>query len=132
MIKLIPSRVFLLRTLVLITALLSLCVSSNVGPRFLPLPALDPPASENIFEQQETTISPIHSKESSSFRVPMMAQAQKRADREPESNSALLIHGIDVLVANAGQVPAEVIAPDSLVTFPITLEPPGRAPPDSV
>lgn len=132
MTQLISSRVVLLRALVVMAALLSLCVSSNVGPRFLPLPALDSSASENLIEQPGVTISPCHPNNSSSFRVPMMAQAQKRADREPESGSVLLMPGIHVPPANAGQVPDEVIAPNLLVTFPIRLEPPGRAPPDSV
>jgi hypothetical protein len=91
MTQLMPLRVFSLRGLVVIAALLSLCVSSNVGPRFLPLPLLDSFGSESLLE---VTISPSRS--------------------------------------NEGQVHDEVTAPDSLVTSPTTLEPPGRARPDSV
>jgi len=131
MIKLIPSRVFLLRVFVVNAALLSLCISSNVGPQFLPWPALDSPTSANLLaEHQEVIVS--SSNESISFRVPMMVQAQKRADRQLRSGSALLTTGIYVLPADVGRLPTEIMAPESLSTFPITLEPPGRAPPDSV
>src|SRR5215216_6821147 len=41
MTEFISSRLTILRDAVIIAALFTLCVSSNVGPRFLPLPALE-------------------------------------------------------------------------------------------
>ena len=128
MVQFIQLRHSVLRASVVITALLSLCVSSNVGPRFLPLPALESAVAESSDEQQSITISRSHSNECDSFRVPMMAQAQKRADREPQS-PLVLMPGIQVRPANDGRVPAAVTTSSSLFTSAIVSEPLGRAPP---
>ena len=77
MTELIESRLSVLRASLVIAALCSLCVSSNVGPRFLPLPTLENYEAE---QATSTTASRSHSKGWVSFRVPM-AQAQKRLDQ---------------------------------------------------
>ena len=131
MVQFIQPRHSVLRASVVITALISLCVSSDVGPRFLPLPTLESAVAESSDEQQDITISRSHSNESDSFRVPMMAQSQKRADREPQA-PLVLVPGLHVRSSNNGRVPATVTASDSLFISAILSEPLGRAPPDLV
>ena len=84
MTQLFVSRPSILRAAVIVAALFSLCVSSNVGPRFLPLPTVENYALENSQQTTGTAASRSHSTTSDSFRVPM-TQAQKRSDREPQA-----------------------------------------------
>src|ERR687897_3426432 len=71
------------RGLLIIAALVSLCVSNNVGPSFLPLPVVTDRVAERTQETQQDKSSRAPSPAGSdSFRVPMMGQAQKRADKE--------------------------------------------------
>jgi hypothetical protein len=79
----IRSRFFELRAFLVFAALISLCVSNNVGPCFLPLPAVTDHVVEHRPHPQNNTVSRSSSRTGSdSFRVPIMGQAQKRADKE--------------------------------------------------
>jgi hypothetical protein len=75
------------RALLVIAALLSLCISSNVGPRLLPLPDVIDRVEER--REQKVGISRSRGPQAESFRVPMMAQ--RRVDREapPQPLAAL-------------------------------------------
>jgi len=126
----ISLRVFEPRALLVVAALISLCISSNVGPRFLPLPTISNELVTSQPEDQGETASRRSRSEAYNFRVPMMAQTQKRADREPQQYQplALLLKGV-VIAANDGRV---TIAPNYASPLP---GPPslslafGRAPP---
>jgi len=128
MTEFISSRLTILRDAVIIAALFTLCVSSNVGPRFLPLPALENYAVENLRETTGTTASHSHSKGSASFRVPM-AQGQKRADRELQAQPLAVMPGINFVLPNKTRVFAELSDPDALFTLALASLPSGRAPP---
>jgi hypothetical protein len=134
MLPLILSRLSVLRASVVVAALFSLCVSSNVGPRFLPLPVPDSAAAaaEASHEQQGTTASRSQSKEPGSFRVPMMAQGQKRADREPHPRSLAVMPGVDCVMSNDCRLTAEVIDPKISIPSALVSVPSGRAPPDLI
>lgn len=126
--QLITSKLAVLRASVVLAALFSLCVSSNVGPRFVPLPALEPAIAQSSHDVQGTTASRAHANEFGSFRVPM-AQAQKRADREPESRSPALMSGVEWVLSNFLRVPAHLTDPKLSVTATWVPAPSGRAPP---
>jgi hypothetical protein len=128
MIRFILSRLSILRAAVVVTALFSLCLSSNVGQRFLPLPTLDNYAAENLQQTTGTTASRSPSKTSASFRVPM-AQAQKRADRELQAQPLAVMHGIRCVLLINTRVFADFSDPDNLFTVALASLPSGRAPP---
>jgi hypothetical protein len=76
----IKSRLFELRSLLVIAALSSLCVSNNVGPSFLPLPDVTERVALDSYESQGHTASRLPSAAGSdSLRVPMTGHTQKRA-----------------------------------------------------
>src|ERR1041384_6333482 len=122
------SRLSILRAAVVVAALFSLCVSSNVGRRFLPLPALENYAAESLHETIGATVSRSHSTGSASFRVPM-AQGQKRADRELQAQPLAVMPGINFVIPNKTRVFAELSDPDALFTLALRSLPSGRAPP---
>jgi hypothetical protein len=105
-----------------------LCVSSNVGPRFLPLPAPENHAAENLKQVKGATASRSHPRGSASFRVPM-AQAQKRADRELHAQLLAVMAGIHVALADNTRVFAQLTDPEPLFTVTLASLPSGRAPP---
>jgi hypothetical protein len=121
------SRVSILRAAIVV-ALFSLCISSNVGPRFLPLPALENEAAENLQQTTGATASRSQSSGWGTFRVPM-AQAQKRADRELQAQPLAVMPGIHFVLSNNRRVFAEFNDPDFLVTVASTSLHSGRAPP---
>lgn len=128
MTQLISSRFSLLRAALVAAALFSLCVSSNVGPRFLPLPTPENYAAENLQQTTGTTASRSPSQLSASFRVPM-AQGQKRADRDLQAQPVAVLAGLGIVLPNNARVFAELSDSDTLFTLALTLLPPGRAPP---
>jgi hypothetical protein len=130
MLPLILSRFSMLRASVAVAALFSLCVSSNVGPRFLPLPVPNSASAEVALEHQGATASRSHPEESSNFRVPM-AQGQKRADREPQPRSLAVMPGVCVISIN-WQVTTQAIDPTISFTSTLVSAPSGRAPPDLI
>ena len=128
MIQFTVSRLSILRASVVVTALFSLCVSSNVGPRLLPLPTLENYAAENFRQVSGSTASRSHSTTSDNFRVPMV-QAQKRADRELQAQSVAVLPGTHLVFPNHTQVTAELSDHDALLTVGLADLPSGRAPP---
>jgi hypothetical protein len=122
------SRLAVLRAAVVAAALFSLCVSSNVGPCFLPLPTLEHYAAESLLQTPGTTASRSRSATSLSFRIPM-AQAQKRADRELQGQPLAVVPGIHLVLPDNTRVLAEFSNSDTVyIVAPASL-PPGRAPP---
>ena len=121
------SRLSILRAAAVVGALFSLCVSNNVGPRFLPLPTAENSA-ENLQQTTGTTASRAPSQTSASFRVPM-AQAQKRADRELQAQSPAVMPGIHFVLPNNARVFAGLSDPDALFNLALASLPSGRAPP---
>ena len=127
----ILSRLSILRATVIVAALFSLCVSSNVGPYFLPLPTVETYAAENLHHTTGTTASREPFNTSASFRIPM-AQAQKRANRELQAQSLAAMPAIHFVLPNNTRVFAEVSDSDPLFTIALALLPSGRAPPRKV
>lgn len=117
-----------MRVAVVVGALFSLCVSSNVGPRFLPLPTLENYAAENLQQTRDATVSRSPSNGSNSFRVPM-AQAQKRADRELQAQPLAVMPGSHFVLPHNTRVLAELSHPDAFLTSALASLPSGRAPP---
>ena len=134
MTRLISTRRSIVHASVVVATLFSLCVSSNVGPCFLPLPALENYAAENLQQTTGATASRSHSTGSASFRIPM-AQAQKRADRELQAQPVAVIPGalfvLFVLPINT-RVFVELSDPGVLFTVAPASLPSGRAPPRPV
>lgn len=128
MIQLIFSRLSILRAALVVAALFSLCVSSNVGPRFLPLPALEDYAAENLQQTTGATASRSQSSGLATFRVPM-AQAQKRADRELQAQPLAVMPGTHFVLPDNTRVLAELSHPDGVFTVALASLPSGRAPP---
>jgi hypothetical protein len=126
----IISRFFDLRALLVIAALISLCVSNNVGPSFLPLPVVTDCVAENSQENQRDSASlPPSPAESDSFRVPMVAQTQKRGDKEPQPQPLAAILKGGFVFPNHARVATEFSYPIPLITSASVSQPPGRAPP---
>ncbi len=126
-------RVFVWRAFLVVATLISLCVSSNVGPRFLPLPALSDDFAISQAEHQDEIASRRSRSEVDSFRVPMMAQTQKRTDREPQQPQpvALLLKGVVVSI-NDCRIAIERYFASSLPVPPSLSLRFGRAPPLSL
>lgn len=123
-------RLFELRAFLVIAALISLCVSKNVGPQFLPLPGLSDRVGERQLESQRNTASPFPSSVSPNFRVPMVGQTLKRAGTElqphPLATSALrsaFEQPVDVRTTN------DCSCAIPFFTSASVSQPPGRAPP---
>ena len=84
-----------LRALVVIAALVCLCVSSNVGPQFFPLPAV---TNQGVLPAQQDQANKASyapqayapQTNAKSFRVPMMVQSKKRTDKEPPQSDRLI------------------------------------------
>jgi hypothetical protein len=123
-------RFFGVRIALVIATMLSLCVSNNVGPSFLPLPVLTESASEYRQDLQQNTASRAPSSaESDSLRVPMLAQSQKRADKDQLTEAIAATLKQCFVLPNQTLVVAESAYLVPLVTRPSVLQPPGRAPP---
>lgn len=124
------SRLFELRAFLVIAALISLCASSNVGPQFLPLPnVLDRSAESQRESQHDTASRPPSSGKSDNFRVPMMAQTQKRTGTKPPPQFlATALSGGCIQPDDARSV-CEFSYATLLFTSASVSLPPGRAPP---
>ena len=126
-------RVFGWRAVLVVATLISLCVSSNVGPRFLPLPTISDALVASQPEHQGETRSRRSRSQDDSFRVPMMAQTQKRTDREPQQPQpiALLLKGVLVSI-NDSRIATDRYFASSLAVPPSLSLRFGRAPPLSL
>lgn len=124
------SRLFDLRACLVIAALISLCASNNVGPQFLPLPTvLDRDAVSHKESQHNTAWRLPWSGKADNFRVPMMAQTQKRAETKPPPQSlATALNGGCVQPDHARSV-CEFSYAILFFTSAPGSQPPGRAPP---
>lgn len=117
------------RALLVIAALICLCVSSNVGLQFFPLPASTQVALDVPLDQPNKALYAPQAN-AKSFRVPMMVQSKKRADKEPPQSDRLI-----ALPSARYGLPKDtriVIEIDHTVCFltPLTMAPrAGRAPP---
>ena len=126
----IISRAFELRALLVFATLISLCVSNNVGPSFLPLPVVTDRLAENSHGDQRDTTSRLPTPaESDSFRVPMMGQTQKRAAKEPQPQPFATTLKAGFVLPTEARVAAELGFPIPLFTSASVSLPPGRAPP---
>lgn len=121
------SRLSLVRAIVVGGALLSLCVSSNVGPCFLPLPALESYTAKILQQTPGTTASRSHSHGSEGFRVPML-QAQKRAD-ELQAQPLALMPRVHFVLPDDTRVFPDLSHPDTYFGYAQASLPSGRAPP---
>ena len=79
-----------LRALLVIAALICLCVSSNVGLQFFPLPAATTQVAVNVQLDQPNKALYAPQADAKSFRVPMMGQSKKRAATEPPQADPLI------------------------------------------
>jgi hypothetical protein len=128
MTQLIISRRSILRAAIVVATLFSLCVSSNVGPRFLPLPTPENYTAENLQQTTGTIVSRSRSKTSAVFRVPM-AQGQKRADRELQAQPPAVLAGLHIVLPNNTRAFAELSNPETVFIIAQASLPSGRAPP---
>lgn len=127
------SRVFEWRAVLVVATLISLCASSNVGPRFLPLPTMSDDLVASRPEHQGETRSRRSRSEADSFRVPMMAQTQKRTDREPQQPQPIAVPLKGVLVSiNDCRIDPDCYFASSLPGPPLLSLRFGRAPPLSL
>lgn len=93
------STFFDVRACVVVAALVSLCISSNVGPRFLPLPAIPDGSLISRLEPQGGPALRQSHGEADDFRVPMMSQTQKRTDREPQPLQLAVLPAKNALIS---------------------------------
>lgn len=121
------------RALLVVAALTCLCVSSNVGPQFLPLPPAARQSALEIQVHQANNTSYAPQADAKGFRVPMMVQTKKRADKEPPQTDPLIALPSDRFrPATDTRFPAEIAYTACFFTS-ITMAPrAGRAPPSLV
>ena len=111
------------RALLVVAGLISLCISSNVGPRFLPLPGV----IDRVEEQCEENVSGTGDRQAESFRVPMMAQ--RRADQEASPQPLAALPKVGFVSPNETRFAAECSQQSFLFTSASVSLPSGRAPP---
>lgn|SRR5687767_1681924 len=124
------SRLLAPRALLVITALISLCVSSDVGPRFAPLPSLtDSPSTVGTIQYESASSARVGA---NSFRVPMMAQTQRRVDQQHHSQPfAESPKGLIALLTDRVSSVEDNIEVSVVASAPLS-QPPGRSPPSSL
>ena len=128
--QLIISRFSKARAFLVFAALISLCVSNNVGPSFLPLPLIPDRIAETPQKNQRDTASRVPSPaESDSFRVPMMGQKQNRAATDPKTQPFATTPKAGFVLPTEARVAAELGFPIPLINSASVSQPPGRAPP---
>jgi len=114
-----------LRALLVLAALISLCISPNIGPRFLPLPGV----IERVEQPRENDggISRSGGTQAASFRVPMMAQ--RRTEREASPQPLAALPGVGFISPNEARFAEECSEQSFLFTASSVARPSGRAPP---
>lgn len=124
----ITSRFFKARAFLVFAALISLCVSNNVGPSFLPLPVVTNRLAENPQEKRHDKASRVPSPtESDNFRVPIMGQTQKRATKEPQPHPLAATLKAGIALPADTQVATTLSFPTSLFSSPLVSQPPGAS-----
>ena len=122
-----------LRALIAVAALICLCVSSNVGLQFFPLPAATNQTALDVQLDQANKVSHAPQVQAQSFRVPMMVQSKKRPDTDPPPSDRII-----ALQSHRFDLPRDTgfaIEIDDTVCFftSVTMAPrPGPAPPSCV
>ena len=114
-----------LRAPLVIAALTSLCISSNVGPRFLPLPGVIDRVEARC--EKNAGISRSRGPQAESFRVPMMAQ--KRTDREAPPQPLAALPKVGFVSPNEARFAVECSQQSFLFTSASVSRPSGRGPP---
>ena len=114
-----------LRVFLVIAALISLCISSNVGPRFLPLPGVIDRVEEQC--ENKVRISRSRGPQAESFRVPMMVQ--RRADREAPPQPLAALPKVGFGSPNEARFAAEYSQQSFVFTSASMSRPSGRGPP---
>lgn len=114
-----------MRALLVIAALLSLCISSNVGPRLLPLPDVIDRVEEQC--EKKVGISRSRGPQAESFLVPMMAQ--RRADREAPPQPLAALPKVGFVSPNEARFAAECSQQSFFFTSASVSRPFGRGPP---
>jgi hypothetical protein len=118
-----------LRAFIIIAALIAFCASSNVGPQFLPLPALEVSSSQHSRVEHREIAADSHSDFSAGFRVPILADSQRRGDRKSQDQSVAELPGVGFVSSNASDVSPEHDHQPSSFASVSGSPPPGRAPP---
>lgn len=122
-------RRFDARAIAVIAALLSLGVSNNVGPCFLPLPLVTDCIAQNPQQLQSESAS-RSSSGTDSFRVPMMmGQTQKRTDKEHRAQPIAGVTTARLVFSDDARVATELHAAILPLSARSVSQPPGRAPP---
>jgi hypothetical protein len=118
------------RAFLVIAALICLCVSSNVGPQFFPLP---PATTQDVQLKEANQAWQAPPADARSFRVPIMAQSKKRADQEPSQSDQLIVLLTDRFSFPSPTLSSFEISCSAGFTTSVTMAPAaGRAPPLSV
>lgn len=121
-----------LRAFVAIAALVCLCVSSNVGLQFFPLPAGRSQVAQDVREHPAKQALKAPQADAQSFRVPMMAQSRKGADNEPQSNQLIALPSNRFGSPRDTRFAIEIGYAVSFLTSVPTAPRRGRAPPSLV
>ena len=126
------SQLVNVRAILVIAALVCLCVSSNVGLQFFPLPVVV--HCDNVIAQLDRGAHTSHAPEAEAYscRVPMMVQSKKRADKEPQSGSLI---ALSIAKSERQRDTHFAIEVDYPVCFfaSVSMTPPvGRAPPSLI
>ena len=122
-----------LRALLVIAAVSCLCVSSNVGLQFFPLPAAEIQVVMDVQQDQARKASHAPHADAQSFRVPMMVQSQKRADQEAPQSDPFIALPIDRIgLPRDTRVYVEIDYPVCFLPSVTMVPAAGRAPPSLV
>lgn len=122
-----------LRAILVVAALVCLCVSSNVGLQFFPLPAVTSQVVLHAQQNQESQASHAPRADAQGSRVPMMVQSNKRTDKDsPQFHPVTAVSTDAFNLPRAVRLAIEVDYPVCFLT-PVPMTPhAGRAPPSSV
>lgn len=127
-------RFMRLRALIILGALVSLCVSNNVGPRLLPLPSPSENAAAAGQVSLNTTASRLPSQDgTNAVRVAIAAPANKRAgaDTSPQPLAGAAPQG-GLVTPRIADDSARFVYSPHLINSRSVSRPRGRAPPLSV
>lgn len=119
-----------LRALLVVIALVSLCVSDNIGPRLLPLPVSPEFTTAATRGSLDDASRLLASSESTCFRVPIIAQIHKRGSLQPEPPThATHAPGHAPAQPFNAQTASQHPRASLLITSALVSRPSGRAPP---
>ena len=118
------------RALVVIAALVCFCISSHVGLQLFPLPVGADSLALNTHQDHSAKTSDASQVDANGFRVPIMAQSQKRADKEPPQSNPFISQSIDRTASPTHTRFGIEISYSICFLTSVTKTPPaGRAPP---